>query len=1166
MASGEHDLMDILMQEESEQATVQPSLDDRLIQAPGYGQQSVGFTSSVSLSGHGTSMQPIPSPVSQQGRGYHPMSPNQVMQSGAMMPQADLMGSQQYGSYTDSSYQGYSTYPSQGRIPPASPGIDNYPSYNQNGSYMAGAGGNLPQYGSQSRPIGQHASQYSSSSTGFGGSYYPDGYQAMPPKSPAQMQGSYPGNIPSYQPMNSPSTGNFPSTYPSRSPISPVQTQMSAGAQAFFPSRSPVSQALHSPPGMAGNYTGRSPTSPMGQTGMPQSMMGMPNRSSTSPVSAMMPQSMYSMTQQYPSTTMTMSQQQQASCMYAAMRLEQMSSQYKMQVPTSTPGPSSARRTSYTGLQNHTPSKPPMPAKSPGRHSGQSSPRQASPPQSVKSPIHFQANKSPPFHPQRSPSASKPSSRPPPLSSVQNPSKQDKKVIPPASLNAAPTEPLEKSSMQKLQELGKKLTPSFAKELMGISKGTPKEPIVKQEQKAEGTLKEPFVEQEQKPDQEREEDKGSLEKGDGTKCESLGNKVTERNVMESQVVKKNAEVNAKSEMVVEKLETHASLDTKTIGEQSETSNVENETEEETSADEKCKDDTLAAQDADMAGNTSKESPDQVMETDEPNPQKMDTKGVAASDPVKASDVEKDSEKNPGNVPKDEKPQGKTKSANPSEEEHNKEDKPQEKDDNKSEEETDDESIPEAMDTTPEPGKDFGTQTDRAKPTTLHVGTSSKSGSTPTIQATVIAKGQTAHTNQQVLVAKTAGGQMYLIQGNVLIPVQNITVQQPKGEHGGKVITVNQGHGKTSQVVVGNLMHGLGNEIHSTKESSNTSKGTEATREHKEIDLACREESIKSPGGESDEDGPMSVVKTERAVPTSALRSPDKSPNKRAGSLEKKIDAIKAKLESSKNPSSPQTEVKKRIGRPPGSKDKQKRRSYRTHKKLMLENEEPEVSKTSKHRNEKQTKHGHSKTASTEGEASTSSKRPLTIDIPTVSKARPAPKKRKILPPPPSPSRILTIQPRGGVDGSKWCCAFCGKPSNSDFLGVLYGPYKAKLSRERRDLSRECRSPEKLLSPGGRRIPELPEELEGSDIELWMHKDCGVWSQGVYMLGRTVHGLEQAVETAATHNCSKCSELGATLACFRRGCNKIFHYACAKDSGCTFVEENFTIFCSSHKST
>ena len=31
-------------------------------------------------------------------------------------------------------------------------------------------------------------------------------------------------------------------------------------------------------------------------------------------------------------------------------------------------------------------------------------------------------------------------------------------------------------------------------------------------------------------------------------------------------------------------------------------------------------------------------------------------------------------------------------------------------------------------------------------------------------------------------------------------------------------------------------------------------------------------------------------------------------------------------------------------------------------------------------------------------------------------------------------------------------------------------------------------------------------------------------------------------------CTKCSELGATLACFKRGCNKMFHYACARDSG------------------
>lgn len=43
-----------------------------------------------------------------------------------------------------------------------------------------------------------------------------------------------------------------------------------------------------------------------------------------------------------------------------------------------------------------------------------------------------------------------------------------------------------------------------------------------------------------------------------------------------------------------------------------------------------------------------------------------------------------------------------------------------------------------------------------------------------IKATIIAKGKSAQSNQQVMVAKTTTGQMYLIQGNLLVPVQSLS--------------------------------------------------------------------------------------------------------------------------------------------------------------------------------------------------------------------------------------------------------------------------------------------------------------------------------------------------------------------------------------------------------
>ena len=53
--------------------------------------------------------------------------------------------------------------------------------------------------------------------------------------------------------------------------------------------------------------------------------------------------------------------------------------------------------------------------------------------------------------------------------------------------------------------------------------------------------------------------------------------------------------------------------------------------------------------------------------------------------------------------------------------------------------------------------------------------SHKQAVTP-IKATIIAKGKSSQSNQQVMVAKTTTGQMYLIQGNILVPVQSVNAK------------------------------------------------------------------------------------------------------------------------------------------------------------------------------------------------------------------------------------------------------------------------------------------------------------------------------------------------------------------------------------------------------
>ena len=90
----------------------------------------------------------------------------------------------------------------------------------------------------------------------------------------------------------------------------------------------------------------------------------------------------------------------------------------------------------------------------------------------------------------------------------------------------------------------------------------------------------------------------------------------------------------------------------------------------------------------------------------------------------------------------------------------------------------------------------------------------------------------------------------------------------------------------------------------------------------------------------------------------------------------------------------------------------------------------------------------------------------------------------------------------------------------NLLGDLYGPYKTKFSKEKSvdGSSKEGKLSQKLSSPSRKASSssDIQTDNESCDVDLWIHRDCGVWSPGVFMIGRTVHGLEQAVESAAQH--------------------------------------------------
>lgn len=1108
-------------------------------------------------------VQQLTSPMGQQGTRFHAMSPSQMVPQspvGSMM-QPDLMSSQfsqPPTSYSDSNYQTFQGYSNQQRMahPQATSPMGMFQNYGQNGSFM----GSMGQYGGQNRGMQGHqggmSTQYptSTSAVNYGNTnYYSEVYPSVPPKSPAAHQ-QMPGS--GYTMPVGGNGGSYPgSGYAGQTSMSPMQKQM---GQSFFSSRSPAAGQIHSPPNVTGNYPGQPPTSPMAQP-----LVGHPRRSSTSPVSQMMSQGMpvYSMPQrqqQYTSTPSTTTQSQlQRSCMFA-QRLEKMSAQHQYQAQmgstTALPGPTSTttRRPSFPGQQSPLPGKPPL--KSPA---GSVSPARRSPPLIGKSPPPFKPLRSPPpYQAKKSPPSFQAPTKPVPYSPQGKSDMPKDQLIPGSEQVTSPRKTkkskVEKSSMQKLEEVAEKVSPHLAE---GLSHAVG-DAIERKHAKKKNDAK--------SDDNEPESSAIELKQPISTPEDSTETKKEENNVE----TKDQALEEKKSE----------SLKNENEGKEEEKENKadEGKTEETKDSDlNKVDDKSITTDDKDTVGNVEteqkeKESNQEAQEennvVEKQTESKIEKVAETAEKVIENKDEKEEDETKGKEVESVIKKKDEIKSENEGVNGGKSNDKTDEHQDSKTEKE-ENKDTKEAIKI--EPSKETKIQGEKnvidsksikllpseksprregelsreanmkAVFSKTHVKQSvsiSRSGHTPTIQATVIAKGQSAQSNQQVLVAKTAGGQMYLIQGNVLIPVQNITVQQPKGEKGNKVICVNQGQGKSSHVMVGNITPNL-----SAQKEAPTYKAPKSREpvvsddddddldneidDKMEIDLACREKTLLSPTAEMAENDTLEEpntstvsIQTERQIKTKAgfqrvksttettktgLSSIDNDSNL-ASNNEKELYRFDEMGESS-------IDFRKRIGRPPGSKDKHKRRPYMFKKMQPIDYQAPKQNPSMTHPTKSSTSTTLESSEKNISETR-SHKRPLSINVPTVSKAAKNISKRpKMTPPSLSPTKTLLVQPRGGVDGDAWVCAFCGKPSNHNSLGVLYGPYKAKLSR---DIS-ECHSPDKVMSPGGR-LPELPTDLEGTSVELWIHKDCGVWTQGIYMLGRTLYGLEQAVESAASH--------------------------------------------------
>ncbi|XP_054762428.2 transcription factor 20-like [Lytechinus pictus] len=376
--------------------------------------------------------------------------------------------------------------------------------------------------------------------------------------------------------------------------------------------------------------------------------------------------------------------------------------------------------------------------------------------------------------------------------------------------------------------------------------------------------------------------------------------------------------------------------------------------------------------------------------------------------------------------------------------------------------------------------------------------------------------------------------------------------------------------------------------------------------------------------------PPSLEKDPMTTPTSKRKSPEGSGN------------------SSGNDSLP---LKKRRGRPPGSKNKQEgddvkpKRKYTRKKKLSMdggEEEDPNKAKQSKTVTPVKGKSEASapvvrgpflRVEGSSVESMVSSKLINSQDA-EEEIVKGGKKKQKVVKHTKRHNVVVAghvgqaavLSSECPVPTGLWVCTLCGNPPNFGILGDLYGPYyppgcdvpsskkdsTSKNDKHRGSDSWESRRGSKggrqsagtsrkgsvqesrsqrgkslmakqadfsktrkwrqiktymedmSLTTGRKSLKRRKSESESDFVELWVHEECAVWSQGVIFLQGTLFGIHEASKEAENKKCSLCRDSGASIGCMYKGCKQVYHYLCAVEAECQLHQDNYSMTCPKHK--
>lgn len=91
-------------------------------------------------------------------------------------------------------------------------------------------------------------------------------------------------------------------------------------------------------------------------------------------------------------------------------------------------------------------------------------------------------------------------------------------------------------------------------------------------------------------------------------------------------------------------------------------------------------------------------------------------------------------------------------------------------------------------------------------------------------------------------------------------------------------------------------------------------------------------------------------------------------------------------------------------------------------------------------------------------------------------------------------------------------------------------------------------------------------IKVSHESAYVHELCALWTPEIFLDDKNkFKNLSKGIRRCNKIKCTLCKEKGGGLGCFVKDCFRSYHYMCAKDSNCLFVNSRFIIYCEEHRS-